>query len=108
MPQQLGLDRLEEGLDGRVVVAVSLAAHGHLEPVLAQNFLIVTRTILAATIRMVNAALRRLPQGNGHVQGPDRQVMLHPVAHRPADHTPRMEVQDDGQVEPALAGPDVA
>ena len=37
-PDQLCLDRFEEGLHCRVVVAIPLAAHRHFEPVLAQQF----------------------------------------------------------------------
>ena len=65
-----------------------------------------TRTVLAATIRVVDAALRRPAQGDGHVQGADRQILLHPVADGPADHPARMEVQNDRQIDPAFACPD--
>ena len=58
-PNQLGLDRLEEGLNGGVIVAIALAAHRHLEPMLAQDLLIVMRTILAAAIAVEDAAPRR-------------------------------------------------
>ena len=41
---------------------------------LAQDFLIVVGTVLAAAIRVMDAALRWSPQRNGHVQRPDRKV----------------------------------
>jgi hypothetical protein len=82
-PDQFRLDGFEERFDGGVVIAIALAAHGHAEAVLAQDFSIVVRTILAATVRMMDTAFRRCPEGNGHVQSSDRQVPLHPVAHRP-------------------------
>ena len=63
-------------------------------------------TALAATIRVVNAALGWPAQGDGHVQGTDRQVLLHPIADRPPDHPARMQVEDDGQIDPALPRPD--
>ena len=56
---QFGLDRLEEGLNGGVIVAIALATHRHLEPMLAQDLLIVMRTILAAAIAVEDAAPRR-------------------------------------------------
>src|SRR6056297_99459 len=56
----------------------------------------------------MDAALRWSPQGNGHVQGPDCQVTLHPVADGPADHPPGMQVEDNRQIQPALLGPDIA
>ena len=56
---QFSLDRLEEGLNGGVIVAIALAAHRHLEPMLAQDLLIVMRTILAAAIAVEDAAPKR-------------------------------------------------
>ena len=47
------------------------------------------------------------PQGNGHPQRPDRQIALHAVADGPTYDAPRMQVQDHGQIQPPLAGPDV-
>lgn len=47
-PDELGLDRFEERLDGRVVIAVALAAHRYLEAMLTQKLLIVVGAILAA------------------------------------------------------------
>ena len=52
----------------------------------SQDFLIVVRTVLAASIRMMNASLGRPTQGDGHVQRADRQVLLHPVADGPTYH----------------------
>ena len=62
----------------------------------AQNLLIVMRAVLRPAIRMMDAVLGRLPQGDGHVQGSNRQVALHAVADCPADHTTGMQVQNDG------------
>ena len=59
-PDQLGLDCFEEGLHRGVVITISFASHRHSKAVPTQ--------------------------GHGHVQCPDRQVPLHPVADRPADH----------------------
>jgi hypothetical protein len=56
-PDQLCLDGFEERFNGGVVIAISLATHGCPEPMLAQDLLIIVRTILAATISMMNAAL---------------------------------------------------
>ena len=49
----------EERFVSRVIVTITLAAHGHLEAMLAQNLLIVMRTILAAAICVVDAIFRR-------------------------------------------------
>ena len=66
-PDQLGLDRLEERLDGGVVIAVALAAHRYLEAVMTQELLIIMGAILAAAIRMMDAALGRLAERHGHL-----------------------------------------
>ena len=39
---------------------------------------------------------------------PDRPVPFHAIADSPADDAARVEVEDDSQIEPAFAGPDVA
>jgi hypothetical protein len=56
---------------------------------------------------MMNAVLGRLSQSYGHVQRPDRQISLHTITDSPADDTPRIKIEDDGKIEPALAGPNV-
>ena len=61
------------------------------------------RTVLRPTIRMVNAAFGWLPEGYGHVQCPDRQVPLHPIAHGATDHAAGMQIQDDGEMQPTFA-----
>ena len=58
-PDQLCLDRFEERFDGSIVVTIAFAAHRHLEAVLAQDLLIIMRTILAAAIRVVDAVFGR-------------------------------------------------
>jgi hypothetical protein len=107
-PDQLGLDRLEEGLKGCVVITVAFSAHRRLEPMLTQDILVVVGAVLAAAIAVEDAAARRGSQGDGHLQRPDRQIPLHAVAYGPADDAPRMQVQDHSQIQPPLAGPDVA
>lgn len=65
---------------------------------LAQDLLIVMRTVLAAPVAMEDATFGRRSEGNGHLQGPDGQIALHPVADRPADHAAGVQVQDDCQI----------
>ena len=75
---------------------------------LAQDFLVVVRAVLAAAIGMVNAALRWPPQRYRHVQCPDGQIAFHAIADCPADHPPRMQIKNDSQVEPSFSRPDIA
>jgi hypothetical protein len=56
---------------------------------------------------MLDAATRRRPQSDSHLQCFDRKIALHAVADRPANDAAGMQVQDYGQMEPPLAGPDV-
>ena len=58
-PDQFSLDGFEERFDGSVVVTIALPAHRYFEAVLAQDLLIIMRTILAAAIRVLDAAFRR-------------------------------------------------
>ncbi len=48
-----------------------------------------------------------LADGHGHVQGAQGQILFHPVAQRPADHAPRIQIQDDSKTGPSLAGPNI-
>mgnify|MGYP001474240664 CR=1 len=74
---------------------------------LVQDFLVVVRTILTASVGVMDAALGRRPECDGHVQRPDRQVPFHPVREGPADHSAKMQVQGHSQIQPAFAGPDI-
>ena len=56
-PEQFGLEGFEEALDGRVIIAISLATDRHRQPMFAQDVSVVVRTVLAAPIRMVTASL---------------------------------------------------
>jgi hypothetical protein len=73
-----------------------------------QLLLEVARAILAAAIRMREATLEGVAQVYGHLERPDAEVFLHPVASRPTDPATTEQIDDDGQIEPAFGGPDVA
>lgn len=55
-PDEFSLQRFEEGLDKGVIITISLAAHGYLEPKLSKPLLIIVRTILTAPVCVMNAA----------------------------------------------------
>lgn len=65
-PNQLGLDRLEEGFDCGVIVAIPFPTHRHFEPVFAQDLLVVMRTVLAAPVCVMKAAFGWHSAGDGH------------------------------------------
>ena len=58
-PDQLGLDGLEERLDGGIVITIALAAHGHSKTTRAQDHLVVMRTVLATPVAVKDASLGR-------------------------------------------------
>ena len=100
-------DGFEECLDGGIVMTIALSVHRNLEAMLARELLIVMRTVLRPTIRVMNASLRRLPQRYGHVQCPDCQVPFHTIADGPADNTAGIQIKDHSQIQPAFTGPDI-
>lgn len=71
-----------------------------------QLFPEIMRTLLAATIGVENAAEHRVMQPHRHIQSTDGQILFHPVACSPPDHTTTEQIDDDSQVEPALGRPD--
>ena len=91
------LQGFEERLYRGVVVTIIPAARRWTQATGLQLFLIVVRTILAAPIRMEKAALRRLAQAHRHIQCPDRQVILHPVADSPTYDVAVMQAENDGR-----------
>jgi hypothetical protein len=48
--------------DHGIVVAIAFAAHGYLEAVLRNTFLIVVRTVLRPAIGIMNTTVGQLPQ----------------------------------------------
>lgn len=50
---------------------------------------------------------RASPKGYGHVQRTDRQIPLHSIADRPTNDAARVQIQDDGQIQPAFMRPDL-
>lgn len=87
-PDQLGLDAFEERFNGRIVITITFAAHGDFEAMLAEDLLVVMRTVLAAPIAVEDAAFGWHSEGDGHLQRTDRQVTLHAIADGPTDHAP--------------------
>ena len=86
---------------------VYMRERGHFKVMMAQNFLVIMQAILAAAIRMMDAAFwwprRAMAISNARI----RQIAIHSVADGPADHTHGMQVQNHRQIQPALTGPNV-
>lgn len=74
----------------------------------AESLAVVVGGVLRTPVRVEEEpVLRRLTMPEGGPQRVQDQRGAHVVRHRPADDTPRVEVDDHRQVEPALEGPDV-
>ena len=119
-PDHFRLEGFEKSLNCGIVIAVTFAAHRCRQTMFSQDLLIVMGTVLAArcpatvclqtvrgAIRVMNVAFRRSAQRNGHVQGTDREVFLHPVADGPTYHPARMQIEYDRQIHPAYTRPDI-
>ena len=107
-PDQFGLDGLEERLDNGVITALALAALRRPQAVVAQNFLVVVRTILAATVAMEDATRRWGSEREGHFQRADREIAFHAIADGPAVCARGVQVQDHRQLERTIADPNIA
>lgn len=66
------------------------------------------RALLAAAIRVDNAAGHRITQPHRHVQSTDGQILFHPVLDSPPDHAMTEQIDDDRQTELALGRPEEA
>src|SRR4051794_28958998 len=106
-PDELGFQGLEERLDHGVVIAIPLAGHRDQDGVLVELGLIIDRAILAAAIGVMDQPCFRTAHGQGFAQSGKSQVAMQPVAGCPANHPSCEQVDNDGEVEPAFAGPDI-
>ena len=106
-PDQLGLQGLEEGLDHRIIIAVPFPGHRDPDAVFPQLGLILDRTILTAAIGVMGQPLTGSSDRQGFAQRLESQFLVQPVADRPANHPPGEQVENHGQVQPALPRPHV-
>ena len=87
-----------------VVVAVPHAAHAKLSLSRDQTLEVGGAGVLAAPIRVVQQPGWRTTIPQCHTQGVQNQQGVHGLAHRPANHFARKQVQHDRQVQPGFAG----
>ena len=100
---QLGLERPEEALDRRVIVAVAAPRHADLRARLSEPRLVLGARVLTPPVAMVEQSRTRQPPTAGQRQRLDDEGR---GERRPAgvsDDTPREEVEDDRQVQPAFS-----
>src|ERR1700674_1230130 len=96
----LVLQAVEKTFAGRVIPAISFAAHRREHSVRGELLLKIVAAILAAAIRVMNQPRRRAPTEPCHAQGVDHQLLGHPLAHRPAYDLPGVQIENDRQIQP--------
>jgi len=104
---QLLLQAGEERLHRRVVPAIRPPAHAAVDPLASQDPAVVLAGVLAAAVGEGHQALSRQASRHGHLQRIDHQTAVDPLAHRPADDPPRVQVLHGRQVQPAFKGRDL-
>lgn len=65
---------------------------------LAQDLLMFMRTVLTATVGMMNAAFGWRMERDSHPPRLDLQISLHPIAASPANPTAGVQIRDDGEM----------
>ena len=99
MIDEFTLECDEEALHAGIAPAVAGAAHARSDAVRIEQTLVAHGGILTAAIRVVQEPVR----GGGPVrqrygEGPLGHIHGQMVAHRPADHAARVQIEHDGEV----------
>lgn len=101
------LQRREENLHDRVVVAVSPTTHAWCDRPVAQHPLKLVRRVLHSSIGVHNQGTGRLPIPQSHCQRPTCQAPIDGWTHCPANHPSAEQIQKDRKEQPAVTGRDV-
>lgn len=102
--EQFALERGEEALGDRVVVAVADRAGGRAYAGFAAAPAEGERRILASLVAVMDRTGARPAVPDRHLERVDDQLGAQVLGDRPSDDLSGEHVQDDGEVEPALAG----
>jgi hypothetical protein len=94
---------MEAALRHRVLPTGALPAHTRLYLVLAQELPRARSAILTATVRVHAQPRCGLPLLERHRSRLGHQLCPHRVSHGPPDHSPRAQIQDGGERQPACA-----
>nr|WP_244422649.1 hypothetical protein [Ktedonobacter racemifer] len=70
------LECVEEGLHGRVIVAIGCGAHAHLNALGRKQCLVALTAVFAASVRMVKQTRLRMSASQRHVQRERDQVLI--------------------------------
>jgi len=92
----------EEGLDDCVVPAVAFSTHAMLEMALSDHVPISVATELGPTIRVDHQTRGGLTGMNGTRQSRESPFVTQVFPERPTDNPSGIQIDDNGQIEPAL------
>lgn len=100
------LQRAEKALAYGVVVAVSFATHAGAHSMDLDLALIDTAGILNALVAVMEQPRQRTPMHNRHAKRIEFQLTVGSLAHRPGNNPPRVQIEQDGQIQPPTTGGD--
>src|SRR6185295_10464199 len=100
------LQTAEEGLRDGIVPAVAFPAHARLQVIGVTEAGPSVTPVLRTLIRM-NHRTAGVSPPHGHQHCVEHELTVNGRPRRPADDLAREQIHDDGEVEPALPGPNV-
>lgn len=103
----LALERPEERLRDRIVVAAAGAAHGEPHVVRCRPGGELGARVLASAVAVEHGPSCDMAARTGHLEGRDHEARPHVVPHAPADDHARAQVYDHGQADEAARGPEI-
>ncbi len=103
----LRLYRGEEAFHGCVIPTITSTTHAAFNALSGQERLELLAGVLATLVRVMQQCGLRNSAPDRHQQGVANKLSRHLLFHRPANDSTRVKVQNDCDVKPAFAGPDV-
>jgi hypothetical protein len=105
--EQLVLEGSKEAFSKGVVVAVSLGAHALEEADSGQQPASPSGGVLTASVGMEESSLGEQARVLGLLEGSSDELRMHGSGEFPSNDATAEKIDDDGEVEPSLAGGDV-
>jgi transposase len=106
--KQLALQARHEALGDGVIQRRSRPAHRRHDTCFFEPLAERQRGVLHTPVGMVNQPRSGFASPEGHLQSVDHELRAEMVGHRPADHLPGVDVEDEGEIQKALPSMDVS
>ena len=107
MVNRFSLERVKERFGYSIVVATQAVALENEDRLRGQQFSVHRARVLAATVAVHDQRQSQWVSSNRPLECGADQLSIDPRAGRPADDSPREEIQDHGQIQPPFGCPDV-